>query len=367
MKYFLALAAVAGLSGAGCSATRDVKTVIASANTTDRAALSPVASNQRVIRATGLVRALEWQMIRAPQISGTSVRLVLTKVIANGSRVAKGDTLIEFDRTSVLDDERDAKAKLDDYSHQLDDKRAAVKSDAAKREAAIGDAEADLAKAQLELRKGPILSDIDRLKNEAKAMYSKQRVESLKKADQFRRTSETAAVRVLELKLGRQQVVLERTESNLDKLQIKALQDGMIALENTWHNGSMGPSREGDQVWPGVPLMRIFNPAKMVVEATVNEPDVAALTKSVQARLYLDAYPGVTFQARLQSASPVATAGVDSPVRTFGALFAIDQQDPRLLPDLSAALEIDLAPVTAPPSVERTAVPTPAKGKGGGV
>ena len=97
-------------------------------------------------------------------------------------------------------------------------------------------------------------------------------------------------------------------------------------------------------MWPGMPLLRIFNPSRMIVQVTVDEPDFASVANATRARVYLDAYPGVTFDATLQSASPIATAGVDSPVRNFVAIFRIEQQSPQLLPDLSAALEIDKAP-----------------------
>ena len=339
----LGLALAAGLLSTGC--TKEPTKVVnrpAAATVPAQATsyVSPV-NGHRIVRATGLVRALEWQMIRVPQISGSGVRFTLTRVIPNGSKVAKGDILIEFDRVSLLDDERDAKAKLSDISHQLDQQKAQVRSDDAKRVAQIREAEADLSKALLELKKGPILSDIDRLKNESRADNAKLRVASLKKSDEFRKAAGKASVRVLELKLERQRVVLERTQNNLDKMQIKAPQDGMVSLENTWHSGSMGPSREGDQVWPGVPLVRIFNPTRMVVEATVNESDASWLGKAVTAKLYLDAYPGAIFDATLENASPVATGGIDSPVRSFTAVFRIEQEDPRLLPDLSAALEID--------------------------
>jgi HlyD family secretion protein len=293
-----------------------------------------------VVRSTGLIEALEWQSIRVPQLSGTGGQITLTRLIPNGRRVAKGDLLVEFDRTNLLDQERDAKALLSDLSHQLEERRAQVKSEAAKRLSQLREAEADLEKAQLQLRKGPVLSEIDRLKNEAKATYSQQRVESLKKSSEFRDRSEAASVRVLELKRDRQQVTLERIQSNLDRLLIKAPQDGMVALENTWRQGSMGPPQEGDQMWPGLPVLRIFNPSTMVVNTTIDEPDFAVVSKATRARVFLDAYPGVAFDAVLQSASPIATAGIDSPVRTFTAVFRIEQQSPQLLPDLSAALEI---------------------------
>ncbi len=308
---------------------------------------SAVAQQARTIRATGLILALESQMIRVPQLSGTGIRLTVTKIISNGVKVSKDEILAEFDATSLVDAERDAKAKLDDLTHQLDQKKAQVASDDATRVSLIRTAEADLEKAELQLRKGPILSEIDRLKNEARADYARQRLASLRKSDEFHKRAEAAMVRIQELKADRQKVTLERTRSNLEKLQIRAPQDGMVALENTWRSGSMGPAREGDDLYPGMPLIKIFNPEHMVVEATVNEPDVAWLGKASHTRLYLDAYPGAVFDADLESASPVATSGFDTPVRAFTAIFRIRQQDPRLLPDLSAALEIGTSPDAA--------------------
>ena len=166
------------------------------------------------------------------------------------------------------------------------------------------------------------------------------RVASLTKSHQLHEIEEKAAIRVLELKRQRQQVMLDRIQSNKAKLTMIAPQDGMVALENIWRNGSQGPPQEGDQLYPGQPVLRIFDPSFMVVDAQVNEPDFRALSEGAQAKVYLDAYPTAVFHARLESASPIATAGLDSPVRTFSARFRVAQQDPRLLPDLSASLEI---------------------------
>jgi hypothetical protein len=56
----------------------------------------------------------------------------------------------------------------------------------------------------------------------------------------------------------------------------------------------------------------------------------------------LDAYPGVSFPARFHSASPVATSALGSPIKNFNARFVLQGSDPRLLPDLSAAVVIGL-------------------------
>ena len=80
----------------------------------------------------------------------------------------------------------------------------------------------------------------------------------------------------------------------------------------------------------------------MIVDTQVNEPDSVVLAGLSRARVFLDAYPDAVFEANLESASPVATAGLESPVKSFSARFRISQHDKRLLPDLSASLEIEL-------------------------
>ena len=295
-----------------------------------------------MVRATGLIAALEWQAIRVPQLTGVGGGdMTLTKLAPNGSKVAKGDVLVEFDRLNLLDQERDALALLEDLGHQLEERRATVRSQQATRGSQIREAQADLDRALLQLRKGPVLSDLDRQKNEAKAAFARPKVDSLKKSDALHTKAEEASVKILELKVERQKVTIERLRTNLSRLAIVAPQDGMVAYETTWRQGSMGPPQVGDKMWPGMPIMRVFNPDRMVVQATVDEPDFASVSKATKAKVYLDAYPGQVFDATLQSASPVATTGLDAPVRNFVAIFGIEQRSPQLLPDLSAALEIE--------------------------
>jgi hypothetical protein len=61
-------------------------------------------------------------------------------------------------------------------------------------------------------------------------------------------------------------------------------------------------------------------------------------------RITLDSYPSRTFDGRLETLSPVATASMMSArVRSFVAVFSIAGSDPHLLPDLAAAIEVEPA------------------------
>jgi HlyD family secretion protein len=278
--------------------------------------------------------------IQVPQITGQNGRITLVKLIPNGTRVKGGDLLAEFDRTQQVDAARDAEAKYEDLAQQVKQKDAENLSKAEKRTSDLKQAEADLAKARIELRKGPILSEIDRVKNEVKAESASARVESLTKIAKDRAIGEAAALRILELQKDRQKVALERAQRNAEQLEIRAPLAGMVALNNIWRQGSMGHAQEGDQLFTGQPLLKIFDPAEMEIRASVGEPDGAALHAGTTATVYLDAYPNAVFQARFHSASPVATSAIGSPIKNFTARFRLEQGDPRLLPDLSAAIII---------------------------
>lgn len=309
------------------------------------AATSRAADTQtRVLRATGTVQALHSASIQVPRVSGQQQgNITLTMLIANGTLVKAGDTVAEFDRIAQAKAARDAAAKFDDLTHQTDQKAAEHRSNAAKRASDLAQAEADLSKARLEVRKGPVLSEIDQQKNQEKLKTAEAHVASLKISGSHHEKAEAAELQVLKLQALRQKLTLERVEADANKLVIKAQIDGMVALQNVYRNNSMGHAQEGDQLWPGQPLLRIFDPKVMVLELTVSEADGAVLHPGAKAAVRLDAYPALVFSARFDSASPVAASALGSPLKTFGARFLFEQTDLHLLPDLSAAADIELS------------------------
>jgi membrane fusion protein (multidrug efflux system) len=260
--------------------------------------------------------------------------------------VNQGDVLAEFDRTAEMKLLRDAQAKFDDLSHQVEQKAAEHKSNAAKRASDLQQAKADFEKAQIEIKKGPILSRIDQEKNKVTLDDAREHVASLERSNHSHEVADAAESRILELQRDRQKIAVERSQNNSTKLELRAPIRGMVALENVWKSNSMGHAQEGDQLYAGNPLLRLFDPTEMEVEVDVGEPDGAVLVPGAKAVVHLDAFPELTFTAHFDSASPVATSPMESRIKTFSARFRLDQSDSHLLPDLSAAVDIE-APAAA--------------------
>lgn len=307
------------------------------------AALTIVAASPppRAVRATGVIRAVNSQTILVPRIEGQGGNLTLATLVDNGIMVASGQSLASFDRANELRTLREAQTKLDDLQHQIEEKRAEHLSSAEKRVSDLAQADADLKKALIEARKGPVLSAIEQEKNQVKVTDSRAHVESLTRSNKAHDAAELAELRVLELQRDRQQVAVARQNRNAEKLLVKAPIRGMVALENIWKNNSMGHAQEGDQLWPGSPLLKLFDPSAMDVEVSVGEPDGFVLVPGSKATVHLDAFPDLKFTAHYSSASPVATSPLGMSVKSFTARFRLEQADAHLLPDLTAAVDIE--------------------------
>jgi len=202
-------------------------------------------------------------------------------------------------------------------------------------------AEGELAKSELELKKGSTLAEIDRKKVEIRVEIAKKHVESLKKSHATREKADTAAFKILELQCERQKVALDRTKANIARLEIHSPLPGMVAIQNVYRANSQGKPQEGDQLYPRQALASIFDPKEMAVRCAVGEPDGIALKPGAKATVFLDAYPDIAVSAHVEFVSPVAASALGSPIKAFSALIKLDRMDPRIMPDLSAAVVIE--------------------------
>jgi multidrug efflux pump subunit AcrA (membrane-fusion protein) len=118
---------------------------------------------------------------------------------------------------------------------------------------------------------------------------------------------------------------------------------GVVVHNTIWLGGRMGTVQQGDQVRPGVPFLQVVDPSQMEVRVELNQVDLLKVRPGLKAQMHLDAYPGMTLPATLEELSPLGHQGQFSEVvRSFTARFSVQGTDPRLLPDLSAALDVDL-------------------------
>jgi HlyD family secretion protein len=297
------------------------------------------------LRLKGTTEAVESRAILAPVLAGQNMgNLTITKLATGGSHVKRGDLLAEFDRQAQVRDFMDRQADFNKLVEQVAGEQAKENAARAKDETELKQAEDSLRKAELEIQKAEIVSRIDAEKNQENLDEAKATYDQLRETFDLKRKAAQAAIRILEVQRDRTRQTMLHSQANADLMQVRSPIDGVVVLNTIWKGGTMGEVQEGDQIWPGQGFMQVVNPSAMQVRVLANQVDFLRLQAGQTAQVRLDAYPELVFPAKLEERAPIALKGSFSDkLRTFVVLFSIQGSDVKLMPDLSAAVDVDVS------------------------
>jgi multidrug efflux pump subunit AcrA (membrane-fusion protein) len=296
------------------------------------------------VRVHGIVEAVESHTIAAPRLSGQGLNtLIITRLVKNGSAVHQGDVLVEFDRLAQLKNVLDKEAEYKGLVAQIAKKEAEQAAARAADETELKKAEDALKTAELEVKKNEIVSRIDAEKNMENLEQARATFQQLTQTFDLKRLAAKAEKRILEIQRDRALTAMKWAQSNTEKMLVHASMDGVAVINSMWKGGSMSDVQEGDEVRAGFPFMQVVNPARMQIRAKVNQADIEELRQSQSVRIGLDAYPELDFGGRVESIAAVAqTSTFSGKARTVVVLFTINGTDPKLMPDLSASVDIEV-------------------------
>jgi multidrug resistance efflux pump len=297
------------------------------------------------LRLKGKTEAVQSRSILAPTLSGQQVAaLTVTRLAPAGTRVQRGDLLVEFDRQGQIRDFLDKQAEYNKLVAQVIQEQAKESAARAKDDTELRQSENDLKKAELEMQKVEILSRIDAEKAQETLEEAKATLQQRRETFDLKRKAAEAGIRILEIQRDRTRQTMLHAKANAELMQIHAPIDGVVVLNTVWKEGKMGEVQEGEQVRPGEPFMQVVDPAQMQVRVLVNQEDFLSLQIGELVKVRLDAYPEMIFPGKLEQIGPIGRGGdFSSKVRNFGVVFSIQGRDPKLMPDLSAAIDLDPA------------------------
>ena len=309
--------------------------------------LSPYASatSSRVLRLKGTTEAVRMRGILAPTLSGQFVAtLTITRLVPSGSQVKKGDLLVEFDRQSQMREFIDRRADYTKLQNQVIQEQSKESAARAKDETEIREAESGLSKAELEMQKVEILSRIEAEKARETLEEARATLKQLRETFDLKRKAAQAAIRILEIQGDRTRQIMEHAQADADLLQIRSPLDGVAVLNTIWKRGRMGEVQEGDQLRPGMAFMQVVDPSLMEVSVPANQQDFVRLHVGQRAQIHLDAYPELVFYGKLDEMAPIARSGdFSSKLRFFPVVFSVSGHNAKLMPDLSAAVDVELS------------------------
>jgi HlyD family secretion protein len=344
-KYLLAAFVVVLVMGAALALVAGARA--SGSQPAGAAAVAQVARGAfvRTLRLTGIIESVRYHNVTAPRLVGVTGpnTLIITKLAHGGGQIAPGDLLVEFDRQTQLKAAFDRRAQYLDIEEQIRKKRAEHEQARAKDDAERAVAANAVETARLELKKNELLPKILAEKNTLQLEQTQARLKQLQETFDLKRRAEAAEVRILEIQRDRARTAMEQAEQNADRMVVKSPLPGVVVLRMNWRGNQMVEIQEGEEARPGMPIMLVVDPSAMLVRVKVNQADLHVLRAGQPARISLDAYPGLEFSGRVEQVAPVGTTSrLTDRVRNFVAIVSIRGSHPKLMPDLSAAVDVEL-------------------------
>jgi multidrug resistance efflux pump len=297
----------------------------------------------RKIRLVGTVEAVRSFSVTAPRLrgQGSNDPLVLTRLVPGGTRVEAGAIVAKLDPQEQERVARDRRTSLMDLEGQIRRMQADQTAVRARDDTQMTEAQSDVERARLAVTTNELLPRLDAERNLLALEQAEARLAELRRTYDLKRKAAAAELRILEIRRDRSQQEAEYAEQNVSLMAMAAPFAGMVVPKTTNRNGQMIEIQEGDETRPGMPILDVIDPTAMRVRVQINQGDIGHVRVGQLARVYLDAYPDLAFDGQVDQISPVAVASALAPqVRTFLGFVAIRGTHEKLMPDLTAAVEL---------------------------
>jgi HlyD family secretion protein len=347
-KWLVILLAVIGIGAAiyfTQSQRRQAAAQSAAAASVRTAAVTS-GSLERWTRLSGATAAIDFANVVAPIQRGpeSNREMILIDLAKSGSWVKKGTLLAQIDAQSVTD-------HLDDLADTIETAQADVRKRKAEQsiewenlEQSLRVAKSEADKARIDYSAAEVRTDVERQLLKLTLDETEARYKQLQGDLKNKQLAHAADLRLLELTLERHTRHRDRHARDLKLFSIYAPMDGLVVMSQIFRGGEFAQVQQGDRVFPGQGFMKVVNTNKMRVEGTINQTESSQIRVGQKARVRLDAFPGLEFKGEVDGIGALASGGWRQGyyIRNVPVRIRIEGNDPRLIPDLSASVEVIL-------------------------
>jgi hypothetical protein len=269
--------------------------------------------------------------LSAPNLFGT---VQVTRIAPLGAFAREKDLVVEFDDSEVRSRLEEKQLELDQIGEQIKKSQADLAMRNNQDQVDLLGARYGVRRAELEVQRNELLSNIDARKNLLNLEEAKRKLKQLDSDIKSRQEQALAEIAVLQEKKNKGVLELQREKDRLLQVKLLAPMSGLVAIKQN-RTGFMFPGmqipdiREGDQVQPGMPVADVLDLSEMEVVAKVGELDRANLKEGQEATLALDALPDKRLHGRIKSMSGTASSNIFSfdPAKKFDVVFSIDMKE----------------------------------------
>jgi multidrug resistance efflux pump len=282
-------------------------------------------------------------MVVAPSVSGT---LQIIHLVKTGTAVKANDVIVEFDPSEQEFNLEQSRSQLAEAGQEIGKAKADAEVKAAEDKVALLKARFDVRRAELEVSRNELVSEIDAKKNLLNLEEAKRRLAQLEQDVNSRAVSNTATIALLQEKRNTALLGMQQAQRNIDNMKVKSPIDGLVSVkENMDASGGMmftgmqlPEYKEGDLVFPGRFMAEVMDVSQMEAVAKVFENDRPNVSLGQSAEITMDAQPTAVFPAKVKSIAGMASRrdfGSDT-VRRFDVTFDLLRHAAEMRPGSSA-------------------------------
>ncbi len=298
------------------------------------------------VQIRGEVKAIRSTVLNAPSGVG---QLQIIQLARNGSMVKKGDVLVQFDTTQQRNTMEQKRSELKQAEAEIENTRAQARMKEEQDVTDLAKARYDVERARLDAGKQEILSQIDGEKAKLALADAEQRLREAEQKLKSDRIASSADVESKKKKRDKALFDLRQAENNIAKMTLRAPSDGMITILTTWRGpNNTSEFRQGDNAWPGAPIVELPDLSSIQVSGRVDETDRGRLAAAQSTTVRVDAVPDTDFSGSVAQISPLTKIDFSNwpPQRNFDVTIKIDKGDPRLRPGMNATARVAVDRIT---------------------
>jgi HlyD family secretion protein len=296
----------------------------------------------------GALQTEQSRVIAAPPIAGGTLQII--QLAAAGAQVHAGDVVLEFDPSQQEYNLEQNRSDLEQADQEIVKAKADAAVQTAEDQTALLKAKYAVRKAELEVSKNEILSQIDAQKNVLALEEAKRALAQLEQDIRSHSASNEAALAISQEKHHKAQLAMDQATENMKKMRVASPIDGLMVIRGNrdstggfFMDGMTLPDYHvGDQVNAGSTIGEVIDTSHLEISAQVSETDRTNLKTGQPVDITIDALPGETFAGKVRTVGGATAREFwdDNSKHKFDVAIQLERVDPRLRPGFEASLSI---------------------------
>ncbi len=244
----------------------------------------------------------------------------------DGSAVEEGEVVIRFDPTDMQHELFDGEAERDKALSRVDQRNIeqGTTLDNLERDEQLADLQLEHSR-EFQSTNADIYSRSEIIESQIDEKLATQRKENASQARGISAEQGQVELDLLELQKRQAQLTIEKAESGLRELEVRAPHDGIFVLRRDWGEAA----QVGSVTWPGQSIAEIPQLDVMKAQVYVLEADAGGVAVGIAAAVVLEAHPGEVVEAEVGLVAAVAKRRNRwSPVQYFDVDLTLAMTDP---------------------------------------